>query len=110
MKMPKGKHLKQAAIITAGGLGAKVVKNLAKKFITAPGMQKLIPAVPVAIGIMLLQSAKTEDLGFGMIAVGGTDLAGSIVPQLAGLEDMDLTGIFGDDDLSDPLNDELNDD
>jgi hypothetical protein len=109
MKMPKGKHLKQAAMITAGGLGAKVVKNLSKKFITQPGLQKLVPAVPVLVGLLMLQSAKTEDLGFGMIAVGGTDLAGTLVPQLAGLEDMDLTGIF-DGDLNGPLNDDINDD
>jgi len=31
-----------------------------------------------------------------MIAVGGADLVGSFIPGLAGLEDMDLSGIFGE--------------
>jgi hypothetical protein len=83
---------------TVGGIGAKFAKNLSGKVTQNP---KLRAAIPLLIGILLCQSAKTETVGLGMCAVGGADLAGTFLPAIAGLEDTDLSGLFGNDTLND---------
>jgi len=77
---------------TAGGIGAKLAKNLSGKVTTNP---KIRAALPLALGIFLAMSAKTEALGLGVCAVAGADLTGTFIPAIAGLEDMDLNGVFG---------------
>lgn len=107
----KMKFAKPAMIlpIVGGGVAAKVVKNLSGKFIKN---DKLRAAAPLVVGLLLASNKKTAMIGYGMIAVGGADLAGTIVPQLAGIEDMDLSGVFGplNDDMGDDISDELGDD
>lgn len=84
---------------TIGGIGAKFAKNLSGK---VTQNEKIKSALPVIFGILLMQSAKTEAVGMGMCAVGGADLVGTFIPAIHGLEDMDLSGVFGD-----TLNDDL---
>ena len=86
--------------VVAGAIAAKFAKNLAGKMIQDA---RLKAALPLVVGLMLTGSKKTEKIGMGMIAVGGADLAGSLIPALNGIEDMDLNGIFGN-----PLNSVLN--
>jgi len=112
-KMPSMKTLTGKGLPAIGGaLGSKVVKNLAKKVIKKPEMQKFIPAVPMLVGMMLSeQKGALEYFGIGMMASAGGDLAGQFVPALAGLEDVDLSGIFDEtvsDDMSNDLSDDLN--
>lgn len=86
--------------VVGGAIGAKLAKNVSGKFVKN---EKLRAALPLILGIMLSQSKKTEKIGMGMIAVGGADLAGSIVPALSGIEDMDLSGVLdGFDDINGP--------
>ncbi len=111
MKMPK-KSLKRAPGLVAGGIAAKLVKNLTRKMLekASPGLAKYAAAGPVIVGLVLAESPKMENIGMGMIAVGGADTAGTFVPALAGLEDMDLSGVFGDDEMADEImNDEVSD-
>lgn len=86
---------------TVGGVGAKFAKNLSGK---VTQNAKLRAAIPLLIGIFLTQSAKTEAVGLGMCAVGGADLAGTMIPAISGLEDMDLSGLFGEPTLNEDLN------
>lgn len=85
----------KAVPLVAGAIGAKLAKNVSGKFIQN---DKLRAAVPLVLGIVLAgsKSATMQGIGSGMIAVGGADLVGSFIPGLAGLEDMDLSGIFGE--------------
>lgn len=107
MKMPK-KSLKKMPMLVAGGVGERLVKNLTKKYlIKDEAKAKFIPAVPLILGLMLAENSKTENIGIGMATVAGVDLIGGFVPTLAGLEDMDLSGIFGDDEMGDPLADDV---
>lgn len=97
--------------IVAGAVAAKLVKNMAGKMIKN---DKLRAAAPILIGILLAGNKKTANVGYGMIAVGGADLAGTLVPSLAGIEEMDLSGLFdelsgdGGYEMNGPLNDDLN--
>jgi len=101
-KLPKGKDITGALPVVAGALGAKVVKNFAGKMIKNEKMKKFVPAVPLLVGLILAgNTGALQKIGTGMIAVGGADLAGSLVPALNGLEDTDLTGLFDE-----PMNDE----
>lgn len=84
--------------IVGGAIGARFIKNIAGKMIAN---DKIKAAAPLVAGILLM-GAKSETMkgvGAGMVAVGGADLVGTFIPSLAGIEDMDLSGIFGD-----PLN------
>lgn len=84
----------------AGGIGAKFAKNLSGK---VTQNEKLKAALPLILGIALLQSSKTEAIGMGMCAVGGADLAGQFLPAIHGIEDMDLSGLFGGQTLNEDL-------
>lgn len=107
------KGLGVAVPVIAGAISAKVVKNLSGK-ITQNNMLRAV--FPLAVGLFLASSkGKTlPNVGLGMIAVGGADLVGSVVPALNGIEDADLSGIF--DDLGGPvinspvINDDMGDD
>lgn len=111
---PKKGIVKDAAMLVAGGIGAKLVKNLGKKFITNATMQKFLPALPLVVGVMLSGNKKMEMIAYGMITTGGDDMVGAFIPSLAGIEDMDLSGIFGpldgplNDGMDGPLNDDMN--
>lgn len=112
------KGLGMAVPVIAGAIGAKVVKNLSGK-VTQNNM--LRAALPLAVGLFLASGkGKTlPNVGLGMIAVGGADLVGSVVPALNGIEDADLSGIFDDlsgsvindrvlaDDMGDDMGDDL---
>lgn len=93
--------------LVGGAIAAKVAKNVSGKVIKN---EKLRAALPLILGLFLVGNKKMEKIGFGMIAVGGADLAGTIVPALSGIEDMDLSGVLdgfedihGDDDMGGPL-------
>lgn len=96
-----------------GGIGAGLVKNLSKK---VTQNEKLQSTAPIVVGIVLrrMKSPAAKYAGLGMIAVGGRDLAGSFIPALKGIEDMDLGDLFdnvlnGNFNVSDNvLNDDLN--
>lgn len=85
-----------AAPVVAGAIAAKLAKNVAGKVIKN---DKLRAALPLVLGLGLLGSkGKTmQSVGLGMIAIGGTDLVGSFVPSIAGIEYMDLSGVADDD-------------
>jgi len=105
--VPSGKTLMKEGLPAVGGaIGSKLVKNLAKKIIKKPELQKFIPAVPLLVGAILSDNGKgmMHYAGIGMMASAGADLAGNFVPVLAGLEDLDLSGIF-DETLTDDLGD-----
>jgi hypothetical protein len=105
--IPSGKTLMKEGLPAVGGaIGAKLVKNLAKKVIKKPELQRFLPAVPLLVGAILSDNGKgmLHYAGIGMMAAGGADLAGNFVPVLAGLEDLDLSGIF-DETLNDDLAD-----
>jgi hypothetical protein len=108
-------HSLSSALPLAGGaVAAKFVKNLAGK-ISQNGKVKAGIALSVGLFLMSQKQEMVKFAGYGMTAVGAADLAGEFVPTLKGIEDMDLSGLFGDgavnDDLGDKvLNDDLNDD
>ena len=77
--------------LIAGGVAANLTKSLSGKFIQN---EKLRAAAPLILGILLASTkGKMKELSNGMIAVGGANLVGSFVPSLAGIEDIDLSGI-----------------
>lgn len=82
------------APVVAGAVAAGFAKNLAKK---VSDNEKIQAAVPLAAGIVVsrMKSPALKNVGLGMIAASGRDLAGTFVPALRGIEDMDLSGIFG---------------
>lgn len=88
-------------LMTVGGIaaGAIAAKQLNKvlKFDA-----KILAAGKIGLGILLPKLSKsplTTNVGYGMIAVGATELVGSFVPSLAGTDDvLLLSGI--DDELS----------
>ena len=109
--------LTTAVPVVGGAIAAKLAKNVSGKFVANP---KIRAALPLILGMFLStqSNAMMKHVGYGMIAVGGADLAGEFVPTLKGIEDMDLSGIFGsnvlnanvindDDDLADELNDDV---
>jgi len=95
-----------------GGIGAGVIKNLSKK---VTKNEKLQAAAPLVVGVVLrrMKSPAAKYAGLGMIACAGRDLAGSFIPALKGIEDMELGDLFdnvlnGDFNVSDNvLNDDL---
>jgi len=89
-------------LMTVGGIaaGAIVAKQLNKvlKFDA-----KILAAGKIGLGIMLPKLSKsplTTNVGYGMIAVGATELIGSFVPALAGTDDVLLLSGFDDNELS----------
>lgn len=94
----KLKNAVSTVVPTVGGaIAAKLLKNVSGKMVKN---EKIRAALPLIVGIFLTQSKKTEKLGLGMVAVGGADLAGTLVPALSGIEDMDLSGVLdGFDDI-----------
>lgn len=80
--------------IVGGAVAQGLVKNLAKK---VSDNEKIQAAVPLAVGIVVsrMKSPALKNVGLGMIAASGKDLAGTFVPALRGIEDMDLSGMFG---------------
>jgi len=85
-------------LMTVGGIaaGAIVAKQLNKvlKFDA-----KILAAGKIGLGIMLPKLSKsplTTNVGYGMIAVGATELIGSFVPALAGTDDVLLLSGFDD--------------
>jgi len=98
--------LSTSAQLAAGGVGAGLVKNLVKK-VAPDSMQKFVPAAPLFLGILLSGNKKLQNVAFGLIAVGGKELVGQFIPSINGLEDMDLSGIFGMQ-MGGPLNGPLN--
>lgn len=109
--IPSGKTLMGKGLPAIGGaIGSKLVKNLAKKVIKKAELQKFIPVVPLLVGAIMSDNGKPNGalqfVGVGMMATAGADLAGNFIPVLAGLEDVDLSGIFDEtlndvEDLSD---------
>lgn len=84
--------------IVAGAIGAKLVKNLAGK---VTQNDKIRAGAALVFGLLLIsnKSKAMQGVGAGMIAVGGADLVVGFVPQLAGIEDMDLGDVLnGPDD------------
>ena len=108
MKMNLKNAFSTTVPVVGGAIAAKFAKNLSGKFIQN---EQLKAALPLVLGIMLTRqsNASMKHLGYGMIAVGGADLAGTFIPAIKGIEDMDLSGLFGDDINGRVLNDELND-
>ncbi len=91
--------------IVGGAIAGKFVKNLAGKVVQNP----MLRSAAVLVAGIVVASSKGETMkkvGYGMIAVGGADLAGTVVPSLAGIEDMDLGGLF-DEVSGNVLNDEV---
>ena len=103
--------LKEDLPLVGGGIAAGFVKNLTKKVTTN---EKIQAAGPLILGMFMKRSKQAElrFAGYGMIAVGGRDFAGSFIPAIKGIEDMDLNGIFGGSDTIEDkvLNDDLSDD
>lgn len=91
--------------VVAGGVGAGLVTNLAKK-VAPDSIQKYVSAAPLVVGILLSGNKKLHNVALGMIAVGGKNLVGQFIPAINGLENMDLSGLFGPS--PDPLNGPLN--
>lgn len=79
-----------AAGLVAGSVAANFMNNKLSAKITNP---KLLAAAPLAVGIFLSmqKNGMLKNVGYGMMANGGSRLVGQLVPGLAG-----LTGI-GDD-------------
>jgi hypothetical protein len=96
--------------LIGGGVAAGFAKNLAGK---VTSNEKLQTAAPLIAGLILKRqkSSMMKYLGMGMIAVGGKELAATMIPAIKGIENMDLSGLFGGDVITDQvINDELKDD
>lgn len=102
-KLDFGGILTKAAGLAAGGVGGKLAVRK-----VAPNLDpKLKAAGVIAIGAVLPEVSKRNpmlsNIGDGMIAVGGAELAGALIPGMAGIYD-DF-----DDDFDDSLADEYED-
>lgn len=96
MKFKVGNITKSLLPLAAGAVGASVITGMVKKFDKSGKLEKFAPAVPILIGGFLVSGKKTQMLGYGLMAGGAAKLAGNLIPGLAGIEDMDLSGVFGD--------------
>lgn len=110
MKFKAGNITKSIIPLAAGAVGASVVVGLVKKMDKTGKFEKFAPAVPIIIGGFLVSSKKTQMLGYGMMAGGAAKLAGNLIPGLAGIEDMDLSGVFGDMRIGENMDGTLNGD
>ena len=91
-KLDFGKILTNAAGLTAGGIGGKVIVRK-----IAPNLDpKLKAAGVIVLGAVLPEVAGRNpmlaNVGNGMMAVGGAELVGALIPGLAGIYDE-----FGED-------------
>lgn len=100
MKLIKKDTLTASAALVAGGVGAGFVYNKAASFVQDP---KLRAGVPVLLGIVLMgqKSKMIQNVGAGMVTVGGQKLVGSFVPGLAGMDaDEVIEGLYDGVDIS----------
>jgi len=86
-KLDFGAILTKTAGLAAGGVGGKV---LVKK--VAANLDPKLKAIGViAVGAVLPEMAKRNpmlaNVGNGMVAVGGAELVGTLVPAMAGIYD-----------------------
>lgn len=96
MKFKVGNITKSLLPLAAGAVGASVLTGVVKKMDKTGKFEKFAPAVPILVGGFLVSGKKTQMLGYGLMAGGAAKLAGNLVPAIAGIEDMDLSGVFGD--------------
>jgi len=95
------KSVKPAIGLVAGAVAAKVVAN---KVIPASLPSIARKAAPVVLGIVLMgmKGEFIKNIGAGMVASAGADLAAEYVPGIGALSEEDLSGIF--EEIS-PIND-----
>jgi len=110
MKFKVGNITKSIVPLAGGAVGASLLIGIVKKADKSGKFEKFAPVAPILLGGFLVASKKTQMWGYGMIAGGAAKLAGNLVPALAGVEDMDLSGVFGMLNIGatqDTLNDDL---
>lgn len=95
MKFKVGNVTKSLVPLAAGAVGANFITGMVKKFDKSGKFEKFAPVGAIIVGGFLVANKKTQMLGYGMIAGGAAKLAGNVIPALAGIEDMDLSGVFG---------------
>jgi len=93
--------LMTVAGIAGGAIAARLIGNYAGKMVSNP---KIISAGQVALGVFfpkLVKGKLGQDLGAGMVAVGGLSLAQSfnVISGIGSYEDMEVT-VSGTDMLS----------
>jgi hypothetical protein len=106
-KNNKNDLLMMAGAIAVGGIVAGIVPAAIKK-VTAnlpfqiPGF--IPPLLPLGVGIILAnnKNKNLQGVGFGMIAVGGRNLAGFVIPALAGPSENDTVSVFLDENINSP--------
>lgn len=100
--MKIGKLLPKDGLKSALGLvgGAVAAQLVVKKTATMIGNDKIRAALPLVLGFVLSgqKNAMMKNAGFGMIAVGGSTLIGTMIPSLGisgvGNYSDDLAGLY----------------
>jgi cystathionine beta-lyase family protein involved in aluminum resistance len=99
--MKKGSGIAAAGGLVAGAVAANFVSKQATNMFPAIG--KYSGAVPLVVGWLLagMKAPLAKAAGAGMVAVGGANLIGSFVPQVAApVSDQVITDAVIDEDLS----------
>lgn len=87
------KNLKPAGAAVVGAIGASVLKN---KILPATLSPMIKSAIPVVAGLFLMgmKGSFIPNIGLGMVAKSGSDLAVENIPGLAGFIEEDMSGLF----------------
>jgi len=108
-KMSKG-SMSEALQLGGGVIASNFANNLVRKGIEKVAKTdqygKFSPIGTIILAEMFLKGKKVKMIKNGIVAGSMAKLAGNFVPALAGIEDMDLSGIF-DMRIGQTLNDEV---
>ena len=99
--------------IIGGAIAAKVATSQVAKLTSSMNLPSFIPAlVPVGIGVVLAgnKNKALQGVGYGMIAVGGSNLAAAFIPGITGMnapEDVEAlflgANFIGEDEDGNPI-------
>jgi len=90
-----------------GDITSSFVINLTNKAVAkmipayADKLKNFVPLAPLIVGTIMTDSKGKmwKFVGYGMAFEGGKKLAANFIPMINGIEDMELSGIFGYDEL-----------